>query len=44
MKVLIGAYGSHLAGKVVIDPSNPIGPDGNGGFTRTLPDGFRRAR
>jgi 8-hydroxy-5-deazaflavin:NADPH oxidoreductase len=39
MKELIGAYGSHLAGKVVIDPSNPIGPDGNGGFTRTLPDG-----
>jgi hypothetical protein len=39
MKELIGTYGSHLAGKVVIDPSNPIGPDGNGGFTRTLPDG-----
>ena len=26
-------------GKVVIDPSNPIGPDGKGGFKRTLPDG-----
>jgi 8-hydroxy-5-deazaflavin:NADPH oxidoreductase len=39
MKELIGTYASHLAGKVVIDPSNPIGPDGKGGFMRTLPDG-----
>jgi len=30
MKELIGMYASHLAGKVVIDPSNPIGPDGKG--------------
>jgi predicted dinucleotide-binding enzyme len=26
-----------LAGKVVIDPSNPVGPDGHGGLARTLP-------
>jgi 8-hydroxy-5-deazaflavin:NADPH oxidoreductase len=39
MKELIATYGSRLAGKVVIDPSNPIGPDGKGGFMRTLPDG-----
>jgi len=39
MKELIGTYGSRLADKVVIDPSNPIGPDGKGGFMRTLPDG-----
>jgi 8-hydroxy-5-deazaflavin:NADPH oxidoreductase len=30
---------ARLAGKVVIDPSNPIAPDGKGGFMRTLPDG-----
>jgi 8-hydroxy-5-deazaflavin:NADPH oxidoreductase len=30
---------SRLAGKVVVDPSNPVGPDGKGGFMRTLPDG-----
>jgi 8-hydroxy-5-deazaflavin:NADPH oxidoreductase len=39
MKQLIGRYAGELGGKVVIDPSNPIGPDGNGGFARTLPDG-----
>jgi 8-hydroxy-5-deazaflavin:NADPH oxidoreductase len=27
-----------LEGKVVVDPSNPIGVDGNGEMTRTLPD------
>jgi predicted dinucleotide-binding enzyme len=27
-----------LEGKVVIDPSNPIGLDANGEMTRTLPD------
>jgi predicted dinucleotide-binding enzyme len=39
MKELISTYASKLAGKVVIDPSNPIAPDGKGGFMRTLPDG-----
>src|SRR5713226_1772490 len=28
-----------VLGKVVVDPSNPIKPDGKGGFPRTLPDG-----
>src|SRR5207302_3746202 len=27
-----------LEGKVVVDPSNPIGFDGNGQMSRTLPD------
>ena len=39
MKELIGVNRSRLEGKVVIDPSNPVAPDGQGGFKRTLPDG-----
>ena len=38
-KELISQLSQALAGKVVIDPSNPIGPDGHGGFTTTLPEG-----
>jgi 8-hydroxy-5-deazaflavin:NADPH oxidoreductase len=26
-----------LAGKIVVDPSNPIAPDGKGGFKKTIP-------
>ena len=29
-KQLIAQYGGQLAGKVIVDPSNPIGPDGSG--------------
>ena len=36
-KEVISQLGQALAGKVVIDPSNPIGPDGHGGYTNTLP-------
>jgi 8-hydroxy-5-deazaflavin:NADPH oxidoreductase len=39
LKELIGQHAARLVGKVVIDPSNPIAPDGDGGFKRTLPDG-----
>jgi predicted dinucleotide-binding enzyme len=39
MTELNGTYASKLDGKVVIDPSNPIAPDGKGGLKRTLPDG-----
>ena len=39
MTELIPAYAGLLAGKVVIDPSNPIGFDAAGQMTRTLPDG-----
>ena len=39
MRELIPANASLLAGKVVIDPSNPIGFDASGQMTRTLPDG-----
>jgi len=39
LRDLVGQNADRLAGKVVVDPSNPIGPDGKGGFKRTLPDG-----
>lgn len=35
-KQLIAEYGERLAGKVIIDPSNPIGPDGAGGFQKII--------
>ena len=38
IKDLIRGYHAILAGKVVVDPSNPIAPDGKGGFTKIIPD------
>jgi predicted dinucleotide-binding enzyme len=35
-KKLIAQYGGQLAGKVIIDPTNPVGPDGKGGFQKTI--------
>jgi predicted dinucleotide-binding enzyme len=44
MKKLISDVSDSLIGKVVIDPSNPVGPDDHGGFTRrTLPEGVSAA-
>lgn len=37
IKDLIATYHSALAGKIVVDPSNPIAPDGKGGFKKTIP-------
>ena len=37
IKQLIGAHHSALASKIVVDPSNPIAPDGKGGFKKTIP-------
>jgi predicted dinucleotide-binding enzyme len=39
MRELIPAYAGQLDGKVVVDPSNPIGFDASGNIMRTLPDG-----
>jgi hypothetical protein len=39
MRELIPADANLLAGKVVIDPSNPIGFDASGQMSRTLPEG-----
>ena len=36
---LLARYGGALGGKIIVDPSNPVVPDGNGGFTKILPEG-----
>jgi predicted dinucleotide-binding enzyme len=33
---LIAQYGPRLAGKVIVDPSNPVGPDGAGGYRKVI--------
>jgi 8-hydroxy-5-deazaflavin:NADPH oxidoreductase len=33
---LIAQYGERLAGKVIVDPTNPVAPDGNGGFKKII--------
>jgi predicted dinucleotide-binding enzyme len=33
---IIAQYGERLAGKVIVDPSNPVAPDGNGGFKKII--------
>jgi predicted dinucleotide-binding enzyme len=37
LKDLIAQHGDLLRGKVVVDPSNPVAQDANGGIVRTLP-------
>ena len=32
----IAQYGQQLAGKVIVDPSNPVGPDGEGGYRKVI--------
>ncbi|MGV8921488.1 MAG: NADPH-dependent F420 reductase [Pseudomonas sp.] len=38
MKDLIGQYRGKLSGKIVVDPSNPVGPDGKGGMKKIIPE------
>jgi 8-hydroxy-5-deazaflavin:NADPH oxidoreductase len=33
---LIAQYGDRLAGKVIVDPTNPVAPDDNGGFKKII--------
>jgi predicted dinucleotide-binding enzyme len=35
-KQLIDQYGERLAGKVIVDPTNAVGPDGNGGYRKVI--------
>jgi 8-hydroxy-5-deazaflavin:NADPH oxidoreductase len=35
-KKLLADYRNKLAGKIVVDPSNPIAPDGSGGFKKII--------
>jgi 8-hydroxy-5-deazaflavin:NADPH oxidoreductase len=38
MKELFAEHRGQLAGKIVVDPSNPIAPDGAGGFKKIIPE------
>ncbi|MEK6782757.1 MAG: NAD(P)-binding domain-containing protein [Bacteroidota bacterium] len=33
---LLTTYATELQGKIIVDPSNPIAPDGNGGFKKII--------
>lgn len=33
---LLTKYATELQGKIIVDPSNPIAPDGNGGFKKII--------
>ena len=35
-KQILTEYGQRLAGKVIIDPTNAVAPDGNGGFKKLI--------
>jgi predicted dinucleotide-binding enzyme len=35
-KELIAQYGGRLAGKVIVDPTNAVGPDGQGGYHKVI--------
>ena len=35
-KELIAQYGERLGGKVIVDVTNPVAPDGNGGFQKII--------
>jgi 8-hydroxy-5-deazaflavin:NADPH oxidoreductase len=37
IKELLSEYRGKLGAKIVVDPSNPIAPDGKGGFEKTIP-------
>lgn len=36
IKTMLKEYAVDLQGKIIIDPSNPIAPDGNGGFKKII--------
>ena len=35
---LIAQYGERLAGKVIVDPTNPVGPDSDGNYRKVIPE------
>ncbi|PTV48026.1 NADP oxidoreductase coenzyme F420-dependent [Acinetobacter oleivorans] len=37
IKEFFKTYTNQLAGKILVDPSNPLGPDGQGGFKKNIP-------
>jgi 8-hydroxy-5-deazaflavin:NADPH oxidoreductase len=36
IETLIAQYGQRLVGKIIVDPTNPIAPDGNGGVRKVI--------
>lgn len=38
IKDFLKEYHSALAGKIIVDPSNPLGPDGKSGFKKIIPE------
>jgi 8-hydroxy-5-deazaflavin:NADPH oxidoreductase len=36
IKAVLNRYATVLEGKIIVDPSNPIAPDGKGGFLKTI--------
>jgi 8-hydroxy-5-deazaflavin:NADPH oxidoreductase len=37
IKSFLSEHRTRLSGKILVDPSNPIAPDGSGGFKKTIP-------
>ena len=38
IKKFVAEHHDRLAGKIIVDPSNPIAPDGKGGFKKIIPE------
>jgi 8-hydroxy-5-deazaflavin:NADPH oxidoreductase len=37
IKTFLSEHRTELSGKILVDPSNPVAPDGSGGFKKTIP-------
>ncbi len=35
---LVAQYGGRLAGKIIVDPTNPVGPDADGNYRKVIPE------
>ena len=44
MQQLVDEHRARLVGKIVVDPSNPIAPDGNGGFVKIIDESASSGR
>jgi 8-hydroxy-5-deazaflavin:NADPH oxidoreductase len=34
----VAQYGERLAGKIIVDPTNPVGPDADGNYRKVIPE------
>ena len=39
IKEFAASHREALSGKIIVDPSNPVAPNGKGGFDKTIPEG-----